>query len=43
MLVAKGVCTEQEFANALVVESRKEVERYEQRLRERYGADIKLH
>lgn len=42
LLVAKGVCTEQEFANALVTESRKEVERYENRLRERYGANIKL-
>lgn len=37
LLVAKGIFTEQEFAESLVNESRKEVDRYEKRLSERYG------
>jgi hypothetical protein len=42
ILLAKGICTEEEYYTALVVELEKEKTAYEERLSARYGSKITL-
>jgi len=42
LLIAKGLFTEEEYALEITKEANRELERYEDRIRDRYGANIKL-